>query len=68
MALDIVAVLRHATALQQVTSLRGLIEVTHDAVVQGTRFKHVWLGLFRSDDPNICSVVEVAGAVEELVL
>lgn len=68
MALDIVAVLRHATALQRVTSLRGLIQVTHDAVVQGTRYRHVWLGLLRREDPTTCYVVEVAGSVEELVL
>ncbi len=68
MALDIEAVLRHATALQRVTSLRGLMQVTHDAVVQGTRYQHAWLGLVRPDDPLHLVVLQVAGAVEELVL
>lgn len=68
MALDIEAVLRHATALQRVTSLRELMRETHVAVTSGTRYRQTWLALIRPELPEAITVVQVAGDVEELVL
>lgn len=68
MPLDIEAVLRHATALQRANTLRALVMVTHEAVVTGTRYRHLWLALIRPEDPENIAVVQVAGEVEELIL
>lgn len=59
----------HAGALQRVTGLGELVEATHQAVVELSRFRHVWLALFESLDATHMRMVQFVGgqALGELV-
>jgi signal transduction histidine kinase len=61
MSIDFRAALELAGALQRVTTPRELVEVTRDAVVAKTRYRHAWLALFEEHDPTHARLVEFAG-------
>ena len=68
MTIDLNAVLRHASALQRATTLRELVELTWNAVRSETRYRTAWLALVEPEDPEHFRVVQVEGAMQELVL
>lgn len=68
MAIDLKAVLRHASALQRATTLRELVALTWNAVRSETRYQTAWLALVEPADPAHFRVVQVEGSRQELVL
>lgn len=61
MSIDFRSALELAGALQRVTTLRELVEVTRDAVVARTRYRHAWLALIEAHDPTHARLVQFAG-------
>jgi signal transduction histidine kinase len=68
MPFDFEAVLRHARALQQATTLRDLLAVTRTAVQQVAGYEHVWLALFDPATPEEARILAVSGEIEPVVL
>lgn len=62
MGFDVSAALRHAKALQRVLTLRELVEVTQEAVVELSRYRHAWLALVESEGATHARLIEFAGA------
>lgn len=62
MSFDVPAALRHARALQRVMTLRELVEVTHEAVVEQSRYRHAWFALVDSETATHARLIEFAGA------
>lgn len=61
MTIDFAAALEQAGALQRVTTLRELVEVTHKAVVERTRYAHAWLALIEPSEPDWARLIQFEG-------
>ncbi len=68
MAINLNAVLRHASTLQRATTLSELVALTWNAVRSETRYRTAWLALVEPADPAHFRVVQVEGSMQELVL
>ncbi|MEP7380197.1 MAG: ATP-binding protein [Gemmatimonadota bacterium] len=68
LSIDLEAVLRHASVLQQATTLRELIDLTLEAVRSVTRYRTAWLAVQEPEDLEHLRIVQVDGPMSDLVL
>ncbi len=68
MAIDPQGVIAFGNALQRATGLKELIDATHAAVREHTRFRNVWLAVIQPEDPEHIYILQVTGDVPDLLL